>query len=157
MAHSNVGELKSLVGKIYDDVEDDVNDDMDDNVNDSVDDMDDSVDSDVDDNVNNDTNTSALPNGVYNDMNQFMLLNDEEDDDDMALRPEQLEKLGSSSLLMLIAKSEKIKEFLRDDKLREIIYHINFTSRSDNVEDLLDATRKNDEIFFNFTEEILST
>ncbi|CAG8791573.1 30769_t:CDS:1, partial [Racocetra persica] len=63
---------------------------MDDNVNDSVDDMDDSVDSDVDD---NDTNTSALPNGVYNDMNQFMLLNDEEDDDDMALRPEQLEKL----------------------------------------------------------------
>ncbi|CAG8839512.1 16346_t:CDS:2, partial [Racocetra persica] len=60
----------------------------------------------------------------------------------------QLEKL---------AKSEKIKEFLRDDKLREIIYHINFTSRSGNVEDLLDATKKNDEIFFKFTEEILDT
>ncbi|CAG8772977.1 43121_t:CDS:2 [Gigaspora margarita] len=61
-------------------------------------------------------------------MNQY-IFQDNEEEDDMALNLEELEKL---------AKSEKIKEFLRDDKLREIIHHINFTARSGNVEDLLD-------------------
>ncbi|RIB12053.1 hypothetical protein C2G38_2249746 [Gigaspora rosea] len=130
-------EQKSLVDKIYDD-------DMDDEIDDGEED---DVEVDMDDD-SNDANTSALlDDEEENDMNQYVL-QDNEEEDDMALHPEELEKL---------AKSEKIKEFLRDDKLREIIHHINFTARSGNVEDLLDVTRKNDEIFFNFTEEILNT
>ncbi|CAG8683532.1 9802_t:CDS:2, partial [Acaulospora colombiana] len=70
-----------------------------------------------------------------------------DDEDDLRLKPEQLEKLRNS---------KKIREFLRDDTLREIIYFIDNAAKSPKVEELLDAARLNDEIFHDFTEEILN-
>ncbi|RHZ64633.1 hypothetical protein Glove_321g42 [Diversispora epigaea] len=67
--------------------------------------------------------------------------------DTMTVKHEQLEKL---------ANSEKIREFLKDDTLREIMYNIDKAARGPEVDNILDATRRNDEMFFNFTEEILN-
>ncbi|CAI2177181.1 1878_t:CDS:2 [Funneliformis geosporum] len=73
--------------------------------------------------------------------------------------PELNEEDGlHSEQLELLEKSEKIREFLKDDYLREIILEIDHSARNDdrNVETLLDNRRKNDEMFNNFTEEILN-
>lgn len=61
-------------------------------------------------------------------------------------------------LIYSLEKSERIREFLKDDYLREIIFKIDHAARKNdrNVEDLLDNARKNDEMFYNFTEEILN-
>jgi hypothetical protein len=61
-------------------------------------------------------------------------------------------------LIHSLGKSEKIREFLKDDYLREIILEIDHAARSNNrnVEGMLDNGRKNDEMFYNFTEEILN-
>lgn len=61
-------------------------------------------------------------------------------------------------LIYSLEKSEKIREFLKDDYLREIILQIDHAARNNNrkIEEMLDDGRKNDEMFYNFTEEILS-
>ncbi|CAG8479187.1 17670_t:CDS:2 [Funneliformis caledonium] len=73
--------------------------------------------------------------------------------------PELTEEDGlGSEQLELLEKSEKIREFLKDDYLREIILEIDHSARNDdrNVETLLDNIKKNDEMFYHFTEEILN-
>lgn len=61
-------------------------------------------------------------------------------------------------LIYSLEKSEKIREFLKDDYLREIILQIDHAARNNNrnIEEMLNNGRKNDEMFHNFTEEILS-
>jgi hypothetical protein len=61
-------------------------------------------------------------------------------------------------LIYSLEKSEKIREFLKDDYLREIILEIDHAARNNDhkVEGMLDSGRKNDEMFYNFTEEILN-
>ncbi|CAG8512846.1 4037_t:CDS:2 [Diversispora eburnea] len=64
--------------------------------------------------------------------------------------------LDSEDIMTVKPNSEKIREFLKDDTLREIIYNIDNAARGPEVDEVLDATRRNDEVFFNFTEEILN-
>ncbi|CAG8611934.1 1040_t:CDS:2 [Paraglomus brasilianum] len=74
-------------------------------------------------------------------------------DDPNTLKPEQLEKIG---------QSEKIKRFLKDDKLRDYIGAINAVAMEQNphnrfnqAEELLDAARERYEKFNEFVEGLL--
>nr|CAG8436623.1 9302_t:CDS:10 [Entrophospora candida] len=65
----------------------------------------------------------------------------------------------TEEILQQIEKSEKIQEFLRDDFLRDVINHINDVGKGSNpydAEKILDTVRRNNQIFNDFSEELLN-
>ncbi|CAG8444481.1 386_t:CDS:2 [Ambispora gerdemannii] len=71
---------------------------------------------------------------------------EEEEEENDRLKPEQLEKLEQSA---------KIREFLKDDKLRAILINVDNFSNSYDPERMLVNALQNDEIFYKFAETIL--
>ncbi|RIA89441.1 hypothetical protein C1645_824899 [Glomus cerebriforme] len=141
---------KKFITKVTDSSESDLSEDSDSDESDSSEDVDNDLSKSTNIEIDSDTD-------IDNDLDTEMNLEDDNvgtvpeltEDDDAGLHPEQSE---------LLEKSEKIREFLKDDYLREIILEIDHAARNNdsNVESMLDNGRKNDEMFYNFTEEILN-